>query len=79
MSILTEDIKNTRFFLTLVGVGGLITCVLSLLIIIVTGVAVTETVLVLLGTLFGVFGTVVSTAYNSYFKDRQAVELMKAG
>lgn len=75
MSILTEDIKNTRFLLTLAGLGVLIVGILAILIVIVTGVTVAESVLVLFGTLLGVAGGIVTTAYNSYFKDRQIVEI----
>jgi len=76
MSILHEEIKNTRFILTLVAVGmvGVLTMgVLGLIYLSMTSsVAVDSALLAVFTTIVGAIVGIVATTYNSYFKDRAA-------
>ena len=76
MSILSEDIKNTRFILTLMalcafGFAGFGTVGL-ILFSAMQNTTVDSTLLTVFTTFMGLLGGLVTVAYNSYFKDRQS-------
>lgn len=78
MSILNEDIKNTRFILTMLSLGILGLCFAGALgLVLVTSIynlELNQTLSTLLTTLVGAVIGIVATAYNSYFKDRATEE-----
>jgi hypothetical protein len=75
VSILTEDIKNTRFILTVTALGMLGLAIAGdiglILFAAYTGTTVDSTLLTVFTTAIGLLGGLVTTAYNAYFKDRQ--------
>lgn len=73
-SILHEDIKNTRFLLTLFALAGLGLAGLSFVVLAVKGITLGETVLAVFTTIIGALIGLVNTAYQSYFKDRQTAQ-----
>ena len=75
MSILTEDIKNTRFLLTLIAVGPLLVVGIGVFVMITLQVTVSEAMMTIITTIVGALIGLVGVAYNSYFKDRQTVEM----
>lgn len=75
MSILTEDIKNTRFLLTLIAVGTLLVVGIGVFVMITLQVTVSEAMMTIITTIVGALIGLVGVAYNSYFKDRQTVEM----
>ena len=79
--IFREDIKNTRFFLTLIII---LSCILALLLIfslagisIMYGVILDQVYMVLIASSVGALFTILSSAANFYYKDRQTAELAK--
>ena len=74
MSILTEDIKNTRFLLTLIAVGTLLVVGIGVFVMIALQVTVSEAMMTIITTIVGALIGLVGVAYNSYFKDRQTAE-----
>jgi len=77
MSIFTEDVKNTRFFLTIIGVGALMVALISIIMIGALGITLNSGTQTILASIVGAIVTIVGTSYNSYFKDRQAVDMAK--
>lgn len=71
---LHEEIKNTRFLLTLVAVAGLGVCGLSAVYLILSGISIDQAMLAVFTTIIGALIGLVNTAYNAYFKDRQVAE-----
>ena len=74
LSILHEDIKNTRFLLTLFALAGLGLAGLSFVVLAVKGITLGDTVLAVFTTIIGALIGLVNTAYQSYFKDRQTAQ-----
>jgi len=77
MSIFDKDIKNTRFFLTLVAIAGLFLLVCVDAVIIVMKVPVEQSTFGLLNVILGAFVTQVTTCYKSYFEDRAEMDAIK--
>jgi predicted membrane chloride channel (bestrophin family) len=77
MSLFTEDIKNTRFFLTLVIVAGIFILMAIDAVIIALKVPVDTAAFGLLNIVLGVFATQVTTCYKSYFEDRAEIDKLK--
>jgi hypothetical protein len=73
-SILHEDIKNTRFLLTLFALSGLGLAGLSFVVLAVKGISLGETTLAVFTTIIGALIGLVNVAYQSYFKDRQTAQ-----
>lgn len=71
MDILQEDIKNTRFILTVIAVSALMVMGIAAVILIAMGTSIQESMLALYTTVLGALIGLVTVAYNSYFKDRQ--------
>lgn len=74
MSLFDADIKNTRFFLTLVMTGGLFLFGMLDILIMVMQIPVNEVEFGLLNIIVGALITSVTTCYKAYFDDRQAVD-----
>jgi hypothetical protein len=74
MDILTEEIKNTRFILTLVAVLGLFAVAAAAFVLLVLHVEVDQSIMLVFTTAQGAIIGLTTVAYNSYFKDRQAQE-----
>ena len=73
--LLTEEIKNTRFLLTMSMVMCLLVVFAGILLIILKGIVVTEAILVVFTAVVTAVTTLLGVSYNSYFKDRQASEI----
>ena len=74
LEILKEDIKNTRFILTLFALFGLGLAGLMFVILAAEGVTLSEAVLAVFTTIIGALIGLVNTAYQSYFTDRQIAQ-----
>lgn len=74
MGFLHEEIKNTRFLLTLIAVFGIGMCGLAAVYLILTGITIDQAMLAVFTTIVGALIGLVNTAYNAYFKDRQTAE-----
>jgi len=72
-NIFTQEIKNTRFILTVLAVSLLALFGVAIIIIIVTmpEVKISEGLLGLLTTILGAVIAIVSVAYNSHFKAQE--------
>ena len=75
VNILTEEIKNTRFLLTLLAVFGIGVAGLSVVYLIISGAVVNDAMLAVFTTIIGALIGLTTTAYSSYFKDRQTAEV----
>jgi len=73
-SIFHEDIKNTRFLLTLFALAGLGLAGFSFVLLAIEGISLEDTVLAVFTTIIGALIGLVNTAYQSYFKDRQTAQ-----
>ena len=74
LGFLHEEIKNTRFLLTLIAVLGIGMGGLSAVYLILKGVTIDQAMLAVFTTIIGALIGLVNTAYNAYFKDRQTAE-----
>jgi peptidoglycan/LPS O-acetylase OafA/YrhL len=72
-NIFTQEIKNTRFILTVLAVSLLALFGIAIITIIVTmpDVKISEGLLGLLTTILGAVIAIVSVAYNSHFKAQE--------
>ena len=77
MSILNENVKNTRFILTLLGVSSLILCLITIIALSIFGIDISTNLATTFATVVGAILALATTSYNSYFKDRQTTELAK--
>lgn len=74
LGFLHEEIKNTRFLLTLIAVLGIAIAGLSAVYLILKGITIDQAMLAVFTTIVGALIGLVNTAYNAYFKDRQTAE-----
>ena len=74
-SILTKEIKNTRFFLTFLAVFGIGVAGLSVVYLTILGAVVNDAMLTVFTTIVGALIGLTTTAYSSYFKDKQTAEV----
>ena len=79
INILTEEIKNTRFLLTLLAVFGIGVAGVSVVYLILSGAVVNDAMLAVFTTIIGALIGLTTTAYSSYFKDRQTAEVTASG
>ena len=74
MSIFTEDIKNSRFFLALSMIGMLGLCIIGDAALVYyameTGKTVDATVFGAFTTAIAIIGTSLASAFGSYFRDQ---------
>ena len=61
--------------MTVLGVAALLVALISIIIIGSLGITLNSGTQTILASIVGAIVTIVGTAYNSYFKDRQAVDL----
>jgi uncharacterized membrane protein len=70
-NIFREEIKNTRFILTVLAVGLLALFGVAIIVVIVAKVDISEGLMGLLTTILGAVIAIVSVAYNSHFKAQE--------
>lgn len=74
VGFLHEDVKNTRFLLTLVGIFALLVSFMGIYTLILRNVVIDSNLQTILVMIITAVVTLVGTSYNSYFKDRQTTE-----
>jgi predicted membrane channel-forming protein YqfA (hemolysin III family) len=76
--ILNNDIRNTRFILTIIAMAMFCLAILGDVVLVVvcmdTGKAVDATLFTVFTTAVGLLSGLLSTSYNSYFKGRETID-----
>jgi uncharacterized membrane protein YvlD (DUF360 family) len=79
VSIFTVELKNTRFFLTLLVMFGLFLAVIADFLIIILAVPINDIAFGLLNLIVGAMISQAGTCYTSYFEKRAEIDTIKFG